>query len=154
MGIYLKKLRDSREFKALLVVALCAAILMVAICSCAEVGVVEPEVLELTAEMKEALDNAASVSDDFVAVEMFLREAFTSLTKLRAWVGYKYMSELDKDKCFRIGDGITRLLMDMKSGEYPKEEVMAYIRQRTKSLGALAESIGRYDHSDLQAEME
>ena len=148
MASYLKKLWNDN--KALLIfgiltMVMCAALL----CDCAETGVVDPEVVALTTEAKEAFDGAYQVSEDFLTVQQFLSIAKSRIQELQLIE----LSDMDKDKCNRVLLGIASLVVEM-DGYDPnleaKEEIAAYVRQRSKSLGALTESIGRYDHSDFE----
>ena len=139
MVLYLKQpSKGSRVLVRFVIFTLAAT---VALCACSEVGVVDPAVLEETAVIAENLNNAAYSADEPETAITFLGRVLDHVVILGLM---EDLSDLDKDKCVRICEGLSDLMGNLKNCE-DQEEMGPYIRQRCKSLKALALSIGRYD---------
>ena len=102
-------------------------------CSCATVGIPDPEITGPAADVVDALDSVVQYAEHPEMAAVWVNVAITRLQVLAA----QDLTENDRIKITRIADGLMAL-----SGSCTEP---AYLRQRGKSLMILTSSIGLYN---------
>jgi len=123
----------SKAFIVGIVLLLAVGVFTGLTCSCATVGIPDPEVTGPAADVVDALDSVVQYAEHPEMAAVWVNVAITRLRALAA----QDLTENDRIKITRIADGLMEL-----SGSCTEP---AYLRQRGKSLMILTSSIGLYN---------